>query len=138
MSEQPAPYIASGLVAMVPVANIERSASFYAHLGFAIGNRVPQSGTMHWAWLYMPGFPDWRRGPNLMLTRSDCPIEHAVSRPLYYLYVANLPALHNRLTAAGLQPGAIHYPDYLPKGECAIEDPDGNRLMLAQSDTDTP
>lgn len=135
---EPAPYTASGLVPMVPVADIERSAAFYAHLGFAIGNRGPRTGTMHWAWFYMPGFPDWRRGPNLMLTRAECSIEHTPSPPLYYLYVSDLHSLHEKLTGAGLKPGPIHYPDYLPQGECAIQDPDGHRLMLAQSGTDTP
>jgi hypothetical protein len=57
---------------------------------------------------------------------------------LYYLYASNLVSLREKLIAAGLKPGPITYPDYLPKGEFEIKDPDGHTLMLAQSDTDTP
>ena len=61
----------TGLVPMLPVLDVERSAAFYKLLGFAVGNRVPRTGLMQWAWLYAPNVPDWRRGPNLMLTRRE-------------------------------------------------------------------
>jgi hypothetical protein len=40
--------------------------------------------------------------------------------------------------AAGLKPGGICYPPYLPRGEFALTDPDGYLLMIAQSSDDTP
>ena len=128
----------TGLVPMIPVLNIERSIAFYKLLGFATGNRVHREGRMDWAWLYAPNAPDWRRGPNLMLSRSEREIDPATRGILFYLYATDLVGLHRELLTAGQGPGPIQYPDYLPKGEFAIQDPDGYCLMLAQSNSDTP
>ncbi len=128
----------TGLVAMIRVADVERSAEFYRLLGFEIGNYVPrENAPMHWAWLYAPAVADWKRGPNLMLTRG----EHEVKAPeevLFYLYAADLPALRASLLAQNVSASEITYPDYLPNGECCVRDPDGYTLMLAQSAADTP
>lgn len=97
----------SGLVPMLPVLDVERSVSFYNLLGFAVGNRVPRNGPMQWAWLYAPNVPDWRRGPNLMLTRSECAIDPAGPKILLYLYATNLVALREELLRAGQAPGSI-------------------------------
>jgi catechol 2,3-dioxygenase-like lactoylglutathione lyase family enzyme len=128
----------SSLVPMVHVANVERSVEFYRRLGFEVGNRVPPSGSMHWAWLYSPTVADWKRGPNLMLVRSDCPIEVREQATLFYLYAADLVALRNALLASGVDAGEIDYPEYLPKGEFRVLDPDGYTLMIAQSTAETP
>jgi catechol 2,3-dioxygenase-like lactoylglutathione lyase family enzyme len=128
----------SGLVAMIHVADIDRSAAFYRLLGFEIGNSVPREGPMDWAWLYAPGAPDWKRGPNLMLTRNDRPINADGADVLLYLYATDLPALRNHLLAAGITASEITYPDYLPNGEFGVHDPDGYKLMIAQSMPDTP
>jgi catechol 2,3-dioxygenase-like lactoylglutathione lyase family enzyme len=136
-TEMPAGPI-SGLVPMVHVADVERSATFYRLLGFEIGNRVPGSGPMHWAWLYAPAAANWKRGPNLMLTRSDRAIDAAAQDVLFYLYAADLPALRNSLLSNGIDAGEIAYPDYLPNGEFRVRDPDGYTLMVAQSAADTP
>ena len=62
----------SGLVPMLPVSDVERSVAFYERLGFAVGNRVPRDGTMHWAWLYAPNVPDWRTlGPPKPARRDE-------------------------------------------------------------------
>lgn len=128
----------TGLVPMIPVWDIERALEFYKLLGFAMGNRVPQQGRINWAWLYAPNAPDWRRGPNLMLSRSEREIDRAATGFLLYLYATDLVSLRAELVSAGKNPGPIQYPAYLPKGEFAIQDPDGYRLMVAQSDSDTP
>lgn len=128
----------SGLVPMVHVADVERSAAFYRLLGFEIGNRVPPAGPMHWAWMYAPGVPDWKRGPNLMLASSECAIEASTQGVLFYLYAADLPALRSALISKGLDPGEIVYPEYLPNGELRLQDPDGYTLMIGQSAADTP
>ena len=130
--------VITGLVPFLPVRNVEQSAAFYQLLGFEIGNRVPREGVMGWAWLYTPEAPDWRRGANLMLSCVDREGELGSHGTLYYLYAADLVSLREKLIAAGLKPGPITYPDYLPKGEFEIKDPDGHTLMLAQSDTDIP
>jgi catechol 2,3-dioxygenase-like lactoylglutathione lyase family enzyme len=135
-SSQSAPI--SGLVVMIHVADVARSAGFYRLLGFDIGNRVPAEGTMQWAWLYAPKAPDWKRGPNLMLSRTGRPIDAGAQDVLFYLYAADLEALRGQLLAAGIHAGAISYPEYLPQGELRVQDPDGYVLMIAQSTADTP
>lgn len=128
----------TGLVAMIRVTEIERSASFYRLLGLEIGNCVPRTGRpLRWAWLYAPGVPDWRRGPNLMLTRAEKAMQ-APEEVLFYLYAADLPGLRTSLLARGVSVSDITYPDYLPDGECCVQDPDGYTVMIAQSAPDTP
>ena len=128
----------SGLVPMIHVADVERSAEFYRLVGFEIGNYVPRTGVMHWAWLYAPKVADWKRGPNLMLTRSDCPIDADAQEVLFYLYANDLKSLRTMLLAKGIPAGEISYPEYLPDGEFRVSDPDGYTLMIAQSAADTP
>lgn len=128
----------SGLVAMIHVADVEASAAFYRLLGFEIGNQVPKSGRPVWAWLYAPGAPDWRRGPNLMIARTERPLRPELQDVLFYLYASDLPALREKLLRDGLSAGEIEYPDYLPRGEFRLRDPDGYCLMIAQSTDDTP
>lgn len=128
----------SGLVPMVHVADVERSAGFYRLLGFETGNRVPSTGRMNWAWLYAPRAADWKRGPNLMLTRSARPIDAGAQDVLFYLYAADLKSLRSHLLASGIAAGEIGYPEYLPDGELRVQDPDGYTLMIAQSAAETP
>jgi catechol 2,3-dioxygenase-like lactoylglutathione lyase family enzyme len=128
----------SGLVPMIRVADVERSTEFYRLLGFEIGNYVPPAGPMHWAWLYAPKAADWKRGPNLMLTRSERTFDAGAQEVLFYLYAEDLKSLRSTLLAKGLNAGEISYPDYLPNGEFRLQDPDGYTLMIAQSAADTP
>lgn len=128
----------SGLVPMIHVADIERSVAFYRLLGFEIGNYVPRVGPMHWVWLYAPAVADWKRGPNLMLTRSECAVDGAASEVLFYMYAADLAALRDTLLSNGVAASEITHPDYLPQGEFRVSDPDGYTLMIAQSAADTP
>ena len=123
---------------MIHVADVERSAAFYRLLGFEIGNREPKTGRPQWAWLYAPGAPDWRRGPNLMVTRTGRPLQPEAQDVLFYLYASDLAGLREKLLRDGLAPGEITYPEYLPKGEFRLQDPDGYCLMIAQSTGETP
>jgi catechol 2,3-dioxygenase-like lactoylglutathione lyase family enzyme len=123
---------------MIHVADMDRSVAFYRLLGFDVGNSVPREGPMHWAWLYAPNAPDWKRGPNLMLGRTERPIDESAQDVLFYLYAADLPGLRNQLLAAGIKASAISYPDYLPKGEFRVQDPNGYTLTIAQSTAETP
>jgi len=128
----------NSVVPMIHVAELERSINFYQLLGFEVGNYVPRSGPMHWVWLYAPTAADWKRGPNLMLTRSMRAIDAGAQEVLFYLYAKNLALLRSTLLVEGVNAGEIEYPDYLPDGEFRIEDPDGYILMIAQSGVDTP
>jgi catechol 2,3-dioxygenase-like lactoylglutathione lyase family enzyme len=136
----PAPTAApiSALVPMLHVADVERSVEFYRLLGFAVGNYVPPTGNKEWVWLYARQAADWKRGPNLMLTRSACAIDAQAQEALFYFYARDLVSLYSTLVASGVTASEITYPDYLPAGEFRIEDPDGYTLMIAQSAADTP
>lgn len=128
----------TGLVAMLHVADLEHSCEFYRLLGFEVGNRVPSSGPAQWVWLYAPKAPDWRRGPNLILARTERAIDPHAQQVLFYLYAADLPGIRSELLAGGHAAGEITFPEYLPEGEFPLSDPDGYRLMIAQSTQDTP
>jgi catechol 2,3-dioxygenase-like lactoylglutathione lyase family enzyme len=130
--------VISGLVPMIHVQDIERSAAFYRLLGFEIGNYVPPSGTKEWAWLYSVHAADWKRGPNLMLTRTGRAIDPGAQDVLLYLYASDLKALRRALLANGIAAGEIDYPEYLPEGEFRLTDSDGYVLMIAQSAAATP
>ena len=128
----------TSIVAMIHVSDVESSAAFYRLLGFEIGNREPKSGPLQWVWLYAQAAADWRRGPNLMLTRTARPLRPEAQDVLFYLYASDLVSLREKLLRDGLTPGEIRHPHYLPKGEFQLQDPDGYCLMLAQADDDTP
>ena len=128
----------TGLVPMIRVADVERSAAFYRLLGFEIGNRVPRTGRPHWAWLYAPKVANWKHGPNLMVVRGHHEIRPESELVLFYLYATDLAGLRNRLIANGVKVSEIDYPEYLPQGEFRTQDPDGYCLMVGQSGPDTP
>jgi catechol 2,3-dioxygenase-like lactoylglutathione lyase family enzyme len=126
-----------GLVPMIHVQDVERSAAFYQLLGFEIGNRVPRSGPMGWAWLYSRHAADWKIGPNLMLTRAEGRID-ASEQVLFYLYASDLKNLRGALVMQGVTATDISHLEYLPAGECRVQDPDGYTVMIAQSTSETP
>ena len=129
----------SGLVPMIRVTDVDRSAAFYRLLGFEIGNYQPRAGRKHWAWLYSPTAPDWRRGPNLMLTRGDDePVDAEAQAVLFYMYAADLAAVRTTLIQNGVHAGEICRPDYMPEGEFHVEDPDGYEITIAQAGLETP
>jgi catechol 2,3-dioxygenase-like lactoylglutathione lyase family enzyme len=128
----------TGLVPMIRVADVERSAAFYRLLGFEIGNKVPRTGSPHWAWLYAPKVANWKFGPNLMLVGGKSEIKPDSEVVLFYLYATNLPELRNSLIAEDVKVSEIEYPEYLPQGEFKTQDPDGYCLMVAQSGPNTP
>ena len=128
----------TGLVPMIRVSDVERSAVFFRLLGFEIGNKVPRTGNPHWAWLYQPKAESWKRGANLMLVTGERPPKPDAYEVLYYLYATDLVATREQLMAAGVKVSEISHPEYLPAGEFSTEDPDGHRLMIAQSADDTP
>ena len=139
INPQPAPI--NSVVAMIHVADVERSAEFYRLLGFEIGNYVPREAPpMHWAWLYQPNAPSWKTGANLMLTRTSRPnpLDKEEPHVLFYLYARDLKALRAELVAKGIKASEICYPEYLPHGEFGLHDPDGYLLMIGQSYEGSP
>ena len=128
----------SAIVPMIHVLDMERSVAFYRLLGFEIGNYVPREGPMHWCWLYAPKAPNWKRGPNLMLTHVPCAIDIDAQEVLFYLYALDLRSIRTTLLDAGFTAGEIEFPEYLPEGEFHVKDPDGYTLMIAQAGESTP
>ena len=128
----------SGVVAMIEVSDVEVSAAFYRKLGFEIGNRDPSTGKIGWAWLYSPKVENWRRGPNLMLRKSESAVIKPPEGLTLFFYAAQLVSLREELLGQGLLPSEIRYPTYLPEGEFVLSDPDGYCLIVAQSVDNTP
>ena len=63
-------------------------------------------------------------------TEPVVPSQQAV---LFYLYSPNLVALREHLISAGVRVSPITHPDYMPKGEVRVEDPDGYTLLIGQA-----
>lgn len=116
-----------GLVPMAGVADVQRSADFYKLLGMEMGGRLKNStGELQWAWLEC-------KGAQLMVSRAADPVISKQQRVLFYLYSPDLVALREHLLACGVKVSAITYPEYMPKGEICLEDPDGYCLLIGQA-----
>jgi ribosomal protein S18 acetylase RimI-like enzyme len=122
---------AEHLVPFVHVADVERSAEFYAHFGFVVRNTYDVDGVRVWCWLQ-------RGEARLMLARADAPVGAGRQAVLFYLYVSDLEGLHARLVAAGARPGPIGPGAPGPDREFRIDDPDGYCLMVTDQAAVTP
>jgi predicted enzyme related to lactoylglutathione lyase len=116
-----------GLVPMVSVTNVERSITFYQHLGFEVGNTFAGEGETKptWAWLQSGE-------ARLMLAAKNEPIagKHTV---LFYLYTEDVLAARASLIESGLNPSVITRPFYAPRGEFELVDPDGYVIMVTHT-----
>jgi hypothetical protein len=54
---------------------------------------------------------------------------HAV---MPYVEVADVVALRRKLMTAGVTVTDVTYPDYMPKGEIGVVDPDGYCVLIGQ------
>ena len=52
---------------------------------------------------------------------------------LFYFYSPALIALRAHLLECGVKVSPITYPDYMPKGEIRVDDPDGYCLLIGQA-----
>ena len=118
------------LVPMASVTDVERSITFYAQLGFEVGNTFQPQGSdkLSWAWLES-GFAQLMVS-NVSAASKPVPDQHSV---LFYIYTDDVAAAHETLAAAGLNPGEIKKPFYAPRGEFQIIDPDGYVLMITHT-----
>jgi catechol 2,3-dioxygenase-like lactoylglutathione lyase family enzyme len=118
----------TGLIPMAHVAAVERAVDFYQKLGMEIrGSLRNPSGTLQWVHLNC-GQAD------LMLTRASEAVIPSQQAVLFYLYSPDLIALREHLLASGVKVSPITYPEYMPKGEIRVEDPDGYVLLIGQAD----
>ena len=127
MADAAAKPCVTGLVPMAHVADVQRSADFYKLLGMEMGGRLKNPpGELQWAWLSCDQ-------AQLMVTRASEPVIASQQAVLFYLYSQDLVALREHLLAHGVTASAISYPEYMPKGEICIEDPDGYCLLIGQA-----
>jgi catechol 2,3-dioxygenase-like lactoylglutathione lyase family enzyme len=117
----------TGLIAMAHVANVQRSVDFYKLLGMElIGSLKASTGDLRWAHVGCGS-------AHLMLARASGPIIACDQAVSFYLYSPNLIALREHLIAAGVSVSPITCPEYMPKGEVRLEDPDGYVLLIGQA-----
>jgi hypothetical protein len=122
----------TGLVPMAHVAEVQRAVDFYKLLGMEMRGRLrDSSGGLQWVDLVC-------EGAELMLTRASEPVIAGQQAVLFYLYSPDLVALRDHLLASGVKVSAITYPEYMPKGEIRVDDPDGYCLLIGQAGSLTP
>jgi hypothetical protein len=68
-----------------------------------------------------------------MFARASEPVIPSQQAVLFYLYSPDLIALREHLLASGVNVSPITYPEYMPKGEIRVEDPDGYVLLIGQA-----
>ena len=118
----------TGLIPMAHTADVQRAVDFYQKLGMEIrGSLRNPSGTLQWVHLNC-GQAD------LMVTHASEPVIPSQQAVLFYLYSPDLIALREHLLASGVKVSPITYPEYMPKGEIRVEDPDGYVLLIGQAD----
>jgi len=109
------------IVALLKVADLDRSISFYEKLGFEVGNKplTNDEGIKTFVWMH--------RGDaaQVMLTRAGKPLDSAPRHIMFYLYSTDMPAYREQLIARGVEVGKVTYPFWSPGGEFQVEDPDG-------------
>src|SRR5437016_4336318 len=94
------------VVALLHVSDVERSAEFYAKLGFELG-KAPQKneqGVASFAWLH--------RGDasQIMLTLTGRPLNPGAQDVMFYLYVDDMAAYRQQVMERGVAVGEVSYP----------------------------
>jgi catechol 2,3-dioxygenase-like lactoylglutathione lyase family enzyme len=117
----------TGLVPMAHVADVQRSITFYELLGLKVRNTV-RNNDEKLAWAHVQN-----ELADLMLTRASEPVVASQQAVLFYLYSPGLVGLREHLLTSGVPVPAITYPNYMPKGEIRVEDPDGYVLLIGQA-----
>lgn len=115
------------VVAMIFVADVQRSIEFYKSLGFGVANTYEPQGKLCWAWME-------RGKARIMLSLSGRPANAGAQDVMFYLYVLRVAEYRDGLIAQNVKVGELQYPFYSPKGEFRIDDPDGFTLMVAETD----
>ena len=117
----------TGLIPMAHVADVKRAVDFYKLLGMELrGSLKTSSGALQWAHVAC-------EQAELMCTRASELVVPSQQAVLFYLYSPNLVALREHLIAAGVRVSPITYPEYMPKGELRVDDPDGYCLLIGQA-----
>jgi catechol 2,3-dioxygenase-like lactoylglutathione lyase family enzyme len=118
----------TGLIPMAHAADVQRAADFYQKLGMEIrGSLRDPGGKLQWVHMDCGA-------AHVMFARASEPVIASQQAVLFYLYASDLGTLREHLLANGVKVSRITYPDYMPKGEIRVEDPDGYCLLIGQSD----
>lgn len=129
---------------MAHVADVERSIRFYELLGFKVENRMQEGARTNWATVESGV-------ASLMLAVASEPVEPEQQAILFYLHCRDVSAMREHLVASGVADGGkfcggpgpnggrfvvfdATYPDYMPKWELRVADPDGYCLLIGQDD----
>jgi len=112
---------------MAHAADVQRAVDFYRLLGMEVRDslRAP-SGELQWVHLAC-------EQADLMFARASEPVIASQQAVLFYLYSPDLIALREHLLASGVKVSPITYPEYMPKGEVRVDDPDGYCLLIGQA-----
>jgi len=118
----------TGLIPMAFAADLQRSVDFYKLLGMEVRGSLPNpAGDLKWVHLAC-------EQADLMFSSASDPVIASQQAVLFYLYSPDLVVLREHLVASGVKVSAISYPDYMPKGEIRVDDPDGYTLLIGQAD----
>lgn len=134
-------------VPMLHVADVDRSAAFYALLGFACDSRFSGAdGTTNWVALSSGK-------ARLFLARASGPVNSSEQAVLFYMYSEDIRGMRTHLLQRGLvdagpipsegqtflesqQKNSIVFEIiprfYMPLGELRIHDPDGYCILVGQ------
>jgi hypothetical protein len=118
----------TGLIPMASVADVQRSIDFYKLLGMGARGQLKASSGGDLLWAHVAC-----EQADLMFARSTEPVVPSRQAVLFYLYSPNLIVLREQLISAGVRVSPVTYPEYMPKGEVCIEDPDGYTLLIGQA-----
>jgi catechol 2,3-dioxygenase-like lactoylglutathione lyase family enzyme len=117
----------TGLIPTAHVADVQRSVDFYRLLGMELrGSLKNDAGGLQWAHVSCDH-------ADLMFARASEPVIASQQAVQFYLYATDLVALREHLLTQGISVSAITYPEYMPKGEVCVNDPDGYCLLIGQA-----
>jgi catechol 2,3-dioxygenase-like lactoylglutathione lyase family enzyme len=108
---------------MLHVAEIEKSIQFYELLGFDTVD-TDRCKPLGWARLHC-------EGGAVKFLRAEEPVDASAHGVMLCMYTPDLTGLREHLLASGVKVPPIKYPEYMPSGEIAIADPDGNIIVVS-------
>jgi len=122
----PAQVAPKAVVALLHVADVQRSISFYQKLGFELGNEPLKNdrGVESFAWMHHGS------AAQIMLALTGRPLNPGAQDVMFYLYVTDMSAFREQVVSSGLAVGEIKYPFWSPNGEFRVDDPDGWAWMV--------
>jgi uncharacterized glyoxalase superfamily protein PhnB len=114
------------VVALLNVADVKRSISFYEKLGFEVGNEPLKNdqGVTTFVWMHRGN------AAQIMLTLTGRPLSSEARGIIFYLYVTDMAAYREQILSRGVTVGEVMHPFWSPDGEFRVDDPDGWTWMV--------